>query len=169
MDLLLRRPTPADYPAVIRVVDDWWGARQVPGPLPRLWFEHFSGTSTIAHTLEGELAGFLAGFVSPDHPDQAVVVMAGTSPNLRRRGVGRRLHEQFEADARERGARRLVESIFPGDPGAVAFLRAIGFRPLDVPGTQRLYGVPAVADHEWGREDRAIFVRDLTELAARPG
>jgi ribosomal protein S18 acetylase RimI-like enzyme len=161
MHLLLRRPTPADYPAVIGVVDDWWGTRQIPGVLSRIWFEHFSGTSSIAHTMEGELAGFLAGFISPDHPSDAVVVLAGASPNLRRRGVGRRLHEQLAADAQERGAARIVESIFPGDPGAVAFLRAIGFVPLDVPGTQRLYGIPAFANHEWGREDRSVFVREL--------
>lgn len=161
MDLLVRHPTSEDYPAVTRVVDDWWGSRQIPGPLPRLWFEHFASTCRIAHTVDGELAGFLAGFVSPDRPAEAVIVMAGTSPNLRRRGVGRRLHEEFAADARERGAQQLIECVFPGDPAAVAFLRAIGFSPLDVPGTQRLYGVPAFPAHEWGRDDRAVFVRDL--------
>jgi ribosomal protein S18 acetylase RimI-like enzyme len=162
--LLVRRPTPADYPAVIRVADDWWGSRQVPGVLSRLWFEHFAGTSSIAHTVEGELAGFLVAFVSPDHPADVVVVLGGTNPNLRRRGVGRRLHSQLASDAQERGARRILEAVFPGDPGAVAFLRAIGFVPLEMPGTQRLYGIPALANHEWGREDRSLFVRDLDDV-----
>lgn len=165
MDVLLRRPTPADYAPIVIAAEDWWGRRVLPGVLSRLWFEHFSGTSWIAETLQGELAGYLVAFVSPDHPADLVIVAAAVHPAMRRRGVGRRLHEAAAADARERGATRLVEPAWPGDPVAIAFLRSIGFRPEDVPGTRRLYGVPAWPDQEYGREDRAIMLRPLAPAA----
>ena len=101
------------------------------------------------------------GFVSPDHPADLVVVSNAVSPSARRRGVGRRLHEKAADDARERGAVRLLEPAWPGDPSGIAFLRALDFVPQDLPGTTRLYGVPAYPDQEWGRVDRAIFVREL--------
>lgn len=165
MDVLLRRPTPADYAPIVIPAEDWWGRRVLPGVLSRLWFEHFSGTSWIAETLEGELAGYLVAFASPDHPGDLVIVAAATHPSLRRRGVGRRLHEAAEADAREHGASRLVEPAWPGDPVAIRFLRAIGFSPEELPGTRLLYGVPAWPDQEFGREDRAIMVRPLAAQA----
>lgn len=161
LNLLLRRPTPADYAGITTRLDDWWGRRQAPGILSRLWFEHFAGTSWIAHALDGELAGYLVGFLSPGHPADFVIVSAAVAPGLRRHGVGRRLHEGAAADALEHGAARLVEPAWPGDPVATAFLRAAGFVPEGLPGTRRLYGVPAYPDQEWGREDRAIFVREL--------
>ena len=145
LNLLLRRPTPTDYAVITTALDDWWGRRQVPGILSRLWFEHFAGTSWIAHALDGDF----------------VIVSAAVAPGLRRHGVGRRLHEGAAADALEHGAARLVEPAWPGDPVAIAFLRAAGFVPEGLPGTRRLYGVPAYPDQEWGREDRAIFVREL--------
>ena len=51
--------------------------------LPRLWFQHFTGTSWIAEDDEGRIVGFLVGFVSPDRPDEAYIHMVGTSPNHR--------------------------------------------------------------------------------------
>ena len=82
LNLLLRRPTPTDYAVITTALDDWWGRRQVPGILSRLWFEHFAGTSWIAHALDGELAGYLVGFVSPGHPADFVIVSAAVAPGL---------------------------------------------------------------------------------------
>jgi hypothetical protein len=46
-----RRPVEADHPAVVSVVDQWWGGRRIHDLLPRLWFQHFTGTSWIAETV----------------------------------------------------------------------------------------------------------------------
>ena len=80
-----RRPTEADHRDVVGQIDDWWGGRKVHQLLPRLWFQHFTGTSWIAEDAEGRPVGFLVGFVSPDRPDEAYIHMIGTSPNHRRR------------------------------------------------------------------------------------
>ena len=88
-DIRFRRPIEADHPVVVAQVNDWWGGRRMRALLPRLWFRHFSELSWIAETEEGRLMGFLVGFISPDHPDEAVVHLIGTSPNRRRRGLGR--------------------------------------------------------------------------------
>jgi GNAT superfamily N-acetyltransferase len=109
----------------------------------------------------GALVGFLIGFISPDHPDQACVHLVGTSPNHRRAGLGRALYERFLADARAMGTRRVTAITWPGDPVSVAFHRALGFTADDGPGTQRLYGTPAYADYDAEGEDRVVFSREL--------
>jgi hypothetical protein len=44
---------------------------------------------------------------------------------------------------------------------SVSFHRAIGFRVVDGPGSQNLYGVTAFADYDFPGEDRAVFERSL--------
>jgi hypothetical protein len=53
----IRKATPADYDAIVTVVNDWWG-RDVLAGLPRLFLDHFYTTSLIAEH-DGEMTGFL--------------------------------------------------------------------------------------------------------------
>jgi ribosomal protein S18 acetylase RimI-like enzyme len=161
-ELRFRRPTEADHPAIVERVDDWWGdGRRLHDLLPRLWFQHFTGTSWIAETESGGLAGFLVGFVSPDHPDIAYVHMVAADPNLRRRGVGRALYGAFIADVARRGVRTVRAITWPGNRRSVAFHRALGFAVDDSPGTQRLYGTPAYADYDYPGEDRVVLTLEV--------
>lgn len=159
--LRLRRPSEADYDRIVAIVDDWWDGRAIHALLPRLWPQHFCGTSWLAETADGRLAGFLVGFVSPDHPEVAYCHMIATDPNRRRAGLGRRLYERFFDDARAAGAREVHAVTWPGNRRSVAFHRSLGFRPDDGDGTSVLYGTPAVAGYDFGTEDRVAFVREL--------
>jgi GNAT superfamily N-acetyltransferase len=156
----LRRPVETDHPAVVAVVDEWWGGRRMRASVPRLWFRHFKGTSWIAEAPDGRLVGFLVGFVSRDTPAEAVVHLVGVDPNVRRRGLGRHLVERFADDVRSAGATRLSAVVPPDDRGPLDFFRALGFRPLDGPGSVRLWGTPAFEDLDGPGADRAILVRE---------
>lgn len=165
-NLVLRRPTAADHRRVVGVVDEWWGGRKVRAILPRLWFEHFNGSSWIAETDDGRLGGFLVGFRSPDQPTEAYIHMVGTDPNWRRQGIGRTLYQAFFDDMAAAGVQQVHAITWPGNRGSVAFHRALGFEPDAGPGTQRLYGTPAYPDHDGEGEDRVVFSR---RLGASPG
>jgi ribosomal protein S18 acetylase RimI-like enzyme len=159
--ITFRRPSEADYPAIVKVIDDWWGGRQLDHLLPRLWLQHFTGTSWLAETGEGRLAGFLIGFLSPDKPDVAYCHLIATNPNLRRRGLGRALYERFFDDARSGGRHTVTAITWPANHGSIGFHRALGFEIQRGPGTQNLYGTPAQAGYDLEREDRAILVRSI--------
>ena len=154
-----RRPTEADYPTMVRVVDDWWGGRKVDVLLPRLWLQHFTGTSWLAETEDGRLAGFLIGFHSPDHADVAYCRLIGTNPNLRLRGLGRALYERFFEDARAAGRHEVRAITWPGNRASIAFHRALGFEVVADLGSQNLYGTPSQPAYDFDREDRTILVR----------
>jgi ribosomal protein S18 acetylase RimI-like enzyme len=159
--ITFRRPTEDDYTPIIRVVDDWWGGRNLSKLLPRLWLQHFTGTSWIAETADGRIAGFLIGFLSPDHPDTAYCHMIATSPNLRRAGLGAALYERFFGDARAAGRSQVKAVTWPGNRISLAFHRAIGFEIAKSPGSQNLYGTPSQAEYDFDREDRALMVRRI--------
>lgn len=160
-DLTFRRPHETDHARIVEQVDDWWGGRRLHDLLPRLWFQHFTGTSWVAVDKAGEPVAFLVGFVSPDRSAEAYIHMVGVSPNHRRSGLGRALYDRFIADVTSREVRRVCAITWPGNRTSVAFHQAMGFRPADGPGSQRLYGTPAFADYDHHGEDRVVFVRDL--------
>jgi ribosomal protein S18 acetylase RimI-like enzyme len=160
-DIAFRRPTEADHPRLVGHVDEWWGGRRMRALLPRVWLQHFSGTSWIAERTDGTLLGFLVGFVSPDRPAEAYVHMIATNPNHRRAGVGRALYERFFEDVRARGASTVRAITWPGNRVSVEFHRRLGFRADDGPGTTPIYGTPAYPDHDADGEDRVAFVRSL--------
>lgn len=158
-EVSFRRPTEADYLGIVRVVDDWWG-RSLSGLLPRLWLQHFTGTSWLAEQ-DGRIAGFLIGFLSPDHADAAYCHMIATNPSLRRRGVGAALYEHFIADARADGRTRLEAVTWPGNHASLAFHRSLGFEIVRGPGSQNLYGTPAQPGFDFDRDDKAVMVRRI--------
>ena len=81
-DLGFRRPTESDYPALVAVVDEWWGGRRMQPLFQRLWFQHFAGTSWLAELSDGRPAGFLVGFISPADPTVGYVKLIATNPNI---------------------------------------------------------------------------------------
>jgi ribosomal protein S18 acetylase RimI-like enzyme len=116
----------ADYDRIAPLVDEWWGGRQMIDMLPRLFFVHFSDTAFVAEE-DGEVAGFLAGFLSQSKPDEAYIHFAGVSPHHRGRGVGRLLYDRF-FDAARAGSRTVVRCVTaPVNERSVAFHRALGF------------------------------------------
>ena len=112
--------------------------------LPRLWFQHFTGTSWVAEDGRRTPVGFLVGFISPDRPGD------GVHPHGRRRtrtcggrGLATRLYERFFEDARARGVHAVHAVTWPGNRISVAFHTRWDSRPPTEPGTQRLYGTAA--------------------------
>jgi GNAT superfamily N-acetyltransferase len=160
-DLTFRRPVEADHATIVTKVDEWWGGRRLHHLLPRLWLQHFTGTSWIAERPDGSLAGFVIGFVSPDHPSVAYAHMIGTDPNRRRKGLGAELYRRFFDDVQSLGAEEVRAITWPGNRVSVGFHLAMGFEPIGGPSTQNIYGTTAFVDYDYPGEDRVLFRRRL--------
>jgi ribosomal protein S18 acetylase RimI-like enzyme len=150
----VRAAEPADYDRIAPLVDEWWGGRAMIDMLPRLFFVHFGDTAFVAED-GGELAGFLAGFLSQTRPAEAYIHFVGVAPSHRGHGVGRMLYERFFAVARER-SRTLVRCVTaPVNERSVAFHKAMGF------------DVERVARNYDGRgRDRVLMVKRLAPKEA---
>jgi ribosomal protein S18 acetylase RimI-like enzyme len=155
--LVFRRPTEADHATIVTRVDHWWSGRRLHDLLPRLWFQHFTGTSWIAELPDGSVAGFLVGFISPDDRTLAYVHMIGTDPNRRRKGLGTELYRRFLDDVRSRGVEEVRAITWPGNRVSVAFHGAVGFEPMGGPGSRNIYGTTAFPDYDYPGEDRAVL------------
>jgi ribosomal protein S18 acetylase RimI-like enzyme len=94
--------------------------------LPRLFFTHFRDTSFVAEE-DGELAGFLCGFLSQTHPEQAYCHFVGVSPAHRKTGLASELYERLFAVARAAGRTSVHCVTSPKNTSSIAFHTQIGF------------------------------------------
>jgi hypothetical protein len=78
----IRHLEEGDYDAIIAVLDDWWGGRQMSYLLPRIFFVHFRETS-FAIEEDSKVVAFLAGFVSQTYADEAYIYFVGVHPDYR--------------------------------------------------------------------------------------
>jgi ribosomal protein S18 acetylase RimI-like enzyme len=136
---------------VIGRINVWWGGREMAPMLPKLFFLHFEGTSFVAEDAEGDLAGFVCGFLSQTSSDEAYIHFVGVSPDHRGQGLGRALYERFfdEVRAQGRSVVRCVTS--PVNQRSVAFHEALGFEVDRVS-----------ADYDGPGEDRVLLVKRLS-------
>jgi ribosomal protein S18 acetylase RimI-like enzyme len=162
-ELTFRRPVEADHPRVLAAVEQWWdglggaeGARYRAALLPRLFFEHFTPTSTVAEHPDGGLAGFLVGFLSPADPATGYVHFVGVDPAARRTGLGAALYRRFFDDAARAGARTVRAVTSPINTTSITFHTALGFTVG-----------PVHVDYDGPGHDRVCFTRTLppNELA----
>lgn len=143
-ELRWRRPEPGDHGRIMAVIDDWWGGRSMRAMVPRLFLDHFRGTSYIVEDSTGDLVAFLIAFDSPEDVATTYVHFIGVDPARRGMGLGRTIYARVAAEARGRGRRRLAAVTSPVNVDSQAFHRSVGFEvgePIedyDGPGEDRV-------------------------------
>ena len=150
MTVTIRHAQPSDYGRVIGRVNTWWGGRDMAPMLPKLFFLHFEGTSFVAERDDGQLAGFLVGFVSQTDPSEAYIHFVGVDPAERGSGLGRQLYERFFDAVGAHGCSVVRCVTSPANADSVAFHEALGFE------AER-----TVADYDGPGEDRVVFLKRL--------
>jgi len=108
------------------LINDWWNGRQMSDMLPKLFFDHFKNTSFIVEE-EGEIIGFLIGFLSQSYLNEAYIHFVGIHPEYRRKGIGKQLYNQF-FDAIKQNDRNIVRCVTsPVNKASIAYHTKMGF------------------------------------------
>ncbi|MBI2896493.1 MAG: GNAT family N-acetyltransferase [Deltaproteobacteria bacterium] len=143
----IREMTKADFDQVVEVIDQWWGGPVAQQAHPA-FFHEFGDTALVA-VEDGELAGFVLGFIAPTAPPVAYVHLVGVRPDLQRKGLGQTLYERFAATCRARGVRQIKAITTLANEGSRKFHLALGFE-------ERVDG-----DYAGRGRARVIFVKRL--------
>jgi ribosomal protein S18 acetylase RimI-like enzyme len=128
--------------------------------LPKLFFVHFHDTSFVAE-VDGEIVGFLIGFLSQIYQNEAYVHFLGVHPNFRKQGVALKLYEHFFQEVQIRGRRivRLVTATVNKE--SIAFHTHIGFKIE--PQETKIDGISFYPNYDGQGNDRVLFVKQLPE------
>ena len=143
----IRDITKSDFDYIVSVLDRWWGGPSSERAHPIFFYE--LGEQALIAEADGEVVGFLLGFVAPTHPPTAYVHLVGIHPDHRRRGVGKDLYETFNERARAAGAVRLKAITNVGNDGSIRFHEALGF------------AVEEREDYAGRGRSRVVFTKDL--------
>ena len=158
VDIRIRHIEESDYDAIISVLNEWWGGRQMATMLPRLFFKHFSETSFLAE-IDDKKVGFLIGFFSATFNSEAYIHFAGVHPDHRKRGIGRFLYHHFFDVSRKHG-RSIIRCVTsPVNKNSIAFHRSMGFQ-LE-PSNQDSSNIPIHRNYDGPGEDRVLFFKRL--------
>lgn len=158
MTFAIRHAEAEDYASIITVVDEWWGGRHMADMLPKLFFVHFRETSFVAEA-QGTVIGFIAGFRSQTHREQAYIHFVGVAPAWRGAGVARALYERFFAVVGAMSCREVHGVTSPANKGSLAFHQAMGFEFLT--GDAASGGVPYVTDYDGPGESRVLLRKKI--------
>ena len=97
--------------------------------LPRLFFEHFNGTSIIIEN-EGnnsEIIGFLIGFVSQTDAGIGYIHFMGVNPRYRRRSIARSMYRHFEELVTSKGCTEIHCLTDVNNGKSRSFHQSLGF------------------------------------------
>lgn len=159
--LRLRNARESDHPAILGAIGRWWDTpnRDTIGALlPRLFLQHFRGTSWVIEEESGELAAFLVGFQGQDDPTEAYIHFVGVDPEHREAGMGRDLYEHFFERMRERGCTSVHAITGPANKRSQQFHQAMGFTAH---GDRDVDGVMAFLDYDGPGQSRVTFSRAI--------
>jgi GNAT superfamily N-acetyltransferase len=153
-----REAEPRDAPRVAAAIDAWWSGRHMVHAVCPQLFEHLGDTCVMAEA-DGELAGFLVGFISQRMQGTGYVHYAGVHPDYRGLGIGRELYRRFAETVRSRGCRRLYAETGTWNAKSIAFHTRIGFELQ--PGDVVVDGLPVHHDAAGVGFDFVVMVMPL--------
>lgn len=156
--MILRSLQELDYKYVISVLDEWWGGRHMVDMLPKLFFRHFNDTSFVAEE-DGELVGFLIGFISQSYVDEAYIHFVGIHPDYREKGIGRKLYLAFFEKVEKKGCKTVHSVTSPVNKGSINFHTRMGFQ-IENRGSN-VNGISVNTNYEGPGQDRVLFARNI--------
>jgi len=129
-DIAIEGVRDGDLAEILRNFERFWGDRDLPRYLHHpMFFLEFRGMAFVARDLgNGEIAGYLLGFVAP--AGDGYIHFVAVRDGFRTLGLGRGLYETFEKAARERGAVALKAITSPENESSVAFHKRVGFTEM---------------------------------------
>lgn len=155
----IRTVSSSDYYVLSPLINEWWGGRQMSDMLPKLFFDHFNETSFIAEK-DGEIIGFLIGFLSQSHSKEAYIHFVGVHPEYRKLNIGKELYNQFFSKVQSEYRKKVRCVTSPVNKTSIAYHTKMGF---DIEQGDKIVGDVSVKENYDGPDqDRVLFVKSLT-------
>lgn len=158
--MLIRNVSANDFIEIANKSKEWGDIVIERESIYHILAEHFKETCFIAED-RGKMIGYLLGFRSQSHPEQAYMHLIQVAPELRGNGVGRRLFSQFQSAAKAMGCTRICTVTKPENKQCVPFHKAMG---LSIAGGKNIIdinGVPAVKDYNGPGKHMIVWCKDI--------
>jgi GNAT superfamily N-acetyltransferase len=155
-NITIRKAQPPDHGKIISALKDWWDGRDLTAMLPKLFLNHFCDTSLVIEK-QGQMIGFLIGFMSPALKNEAYVHFMGVHPDFRKKGTGKTLYEHFSDICQANGRTIIRACTSPVNKGSVGFHAKLGFQIES--GDDVIDGIPVTRDYNRPGDHKVLFTK----------
>ena len=154
----IRHIEPEDCKAILGVASNWWGSNYSSDMFSKWYIQHFRDTCLLAEE-NGKMIGFIMGFLSQSNSKEAYIRIVMVDSELRGKGVGRALYNEFFKCVGVRG-RNVVRCVTaPRKKDSIAFHTRMGF--VIEPQQQEFEGLPVCLDYDGRGGARVVFKKVL--------
>lgn len=154
----IRSVESSDYYIILPLLNDWWGGRQMTDMLPKLFFDHFTDTSFIAEK-DGQIIGFLIGFLSQSKSEEAYIHFVGVHPEYRKHRIGNQLYNEFFNTVKHKGGSMVRCVTSPVNKVSIAYHTKMGFEIEE--GDSIIDGFTVHTNYDGPNQDRVLFKKYL--------
>ncbi len=129
-----------------------------------IWLTYFLGsfltTSRILVSLiDGDIIGFLIGFFSQTHQDEAYIHAVGIAPEFRGRGIGKLLYQHFYKCVEKKNVKKVRCITSALNTNSIAYHQKLGFTLVE--GDKIINGLPVHKNYDGKGNDRVLFLKYL--------
>ena len=157
--MTIRNAIPEDHQQIIDVIPDWLGSRNLRASVSKLFLIHFNDTCFMAEK-NGQLTGFLIGFLSQTRLDEAYIHFVGVHPDSRMKGTARMLYRNFYNVCREHSRTIVRSSIALDNKLSIDFHSKMGFEME--PGDREIDGIQVTENYLHEKDQLVLFKKVLT-------
>ncbi len=157
-NIVFRNAKPSDHQRVVSVMKNWWDGRDLSGAILKVFFIHFKYSTFIAEK-DGELLGFLIGFLSQSNPREGYIHFAGVHPDMRTLGLARTLYKKFFEICTANNRTIVRSCTSPINKSSIGFHQRIGF--TIEPGDHMIDGIPVTANYLKEGDHKVLFKKIL--------
>jgi ribosomal protein S18 acetylase RimI-like enzyme len=158
--MLIRNAQEQDFMSCVSIARKAWPEFKERESIYHLFCKFFNNTCFVCER-DGEIVGFVLGFISQVNPSQAYIHLVAVDPSAQRLGLAERLYQKFFNAAVALNAHEVRLIVNPDNSGSLAFHKKLGFQLALSGETIEIDGVLAVKDYNGPGLHMVPFSRSL--------
>ncbi|HEX7467023.1 MAG TPA: GNAT family N-acetyltransferase [Methanobacterium sp.] len=124
-------------------------------------FTKFFKQTSLVFEDNGEIKGFLLGFISQEDPEDSYIHLLCIKNDLRGQNLGSNLVDEFIKIVSSHGCRKVFLICKPSNKSAIRFYNKIGFLSLQSDETSKLDDVNVFKDYDGLNDDKIVFFKSI--------
>ena len=126
--MTIRNAREADSAECVAIAHRTWPEFLEREAIYHILCKYFTNTCFVCEE-DAKIQGFLLGFLSQVDPTDGYIHLIVTDRACQRRGIAKKLYEEFFNTVRGMGAKRVRLTIDPANATSLGFHASMGFRP----------------------------------------
>jgi ribosomal protein S18 acetylase RimI-like enzyme len=124
-----------------------------------IFTKHFKNTSFVVEDIDGNLIGFLLGFISQNNPKEGYIHLLCIDLKLRREGIAKNLVKNFIKTVSDKGCKKVVLVTKPQNKISIKFYNKMGFIPYKSNQIVQIEDMDVFKDYDGPGEDKIVLFK----------